>query len=325
MNELIPVNNSNQLLDLDHRLLQTAQQAQETMQHASAENTKKSYESDWKHFVDWCVERGVSHLPSTGGMVALYIQDLSASYKTSTIQRRMASINAKHRESGFESFSTRVEPLHSVWSGIVRKKGKKKDKKAPTLTADIQAMVNTLDDSIIGIRDRALLLIGFAGALRRSELAELNLEDLEFRPQGIFVTIQKSKTDQMGEGQSIGIPYGSTYETCPVRSLQRWLEVANISEGALFRSVDRHGNVKGRIQDNTVDRVVKKCAAAAEMDASRYGAHSLRAGLITSAALNGQTLPDIMRQSRHKSESVALGYIRVADVFTNNVAGKVGL
>ena len=212
-----------------------------------------------------------------------------------------------------------------VCQGIARAKSVKQDKKTPTLTDDIRAMVDTLDNRLIGIRDRAMLLLGFAGAMRRSELAALNVEDVEIKPQGLFVTIQRSKTDQLGEGQVIGIPYGSTYETCPVRSMQAWLEASGITEGALFRSIDRHGNIKGRIPDDVVARVVKKCAEAAELDASKYAGHSLRAGLATSGALAGATLEDIMRQTRHKSERVARGYVRVADVFKNNVAARVGL
>lgn len=299
--------------------------AREFIENSKAKNTVKSYQADWQHFTHWCEEHQVNALPSTAKTVARYLVDIQSDYKVSSLQRRLAAINAAHRSVGFEVFSTRLEPLHSIWSGITRTKGMKQNKKAPALTADIRAMVDTLDGRLIGIRDRALLLLGFAGALRRSELAALNVEDVEIRPQGLLVTIQKSKTDQAGEGQVIGIPYGSTYETCPVRAMQAWLEVSSLSKGALFRSIDRHGNIRGRIVDKTVARIVKRCAEKAGLDAELYAGHSLRAGLATSAALAGESLTDVMRQTRHKSERVARGYVRVADAFKNNVAARTGL
>jgi site-specific recombinase XerD len=313
---------------LDTRLVQTAYDAMASMDNAVAQNTKRAYANDWDHFVEWCTARGVPYLPTTNPIVALYIQDMAnAGYKVSTIQRRMAAINAKHREAKKPTVSTRHDPLHRVWQGIVRTKGTAPTKKKAALTEDIKAMVDTLDDTkLIGIRDRAMLLVGFAGALRRSEIAALNVEDVEFKPQGLFVTIRRSKTDQTGQGQVIFIAYGTTYETCPVRSLQRWIETSGIKEGPLFRSIDRHGNIKDRIPDNTVARVVKRCAEAAGLeDVEKYGAHSLRAGFATTAGENGVSLDDIMRQTRHKSERVARGYIQKSDISRNNPSAKLGL
>lgn len=301
------------------------EKARELIANSKATNTVKSYRSDWQHFEQWCVDHQTVSLPAAPQTVARYLVDLKDDYKVSSLQRRLAAINAAHRAAGEEVFSTRLEPLHSIWEGIIRTKGVKPQKKNPTLIDDIRAMVDTLDGRLIGIRDRALLLLGFAGAFRRSELAALNVEDVEFRPQGLLIIIRKSKTDQAGEGQSIGIPYGSTFETCPVRSLQAWLEASEITEGALFRAIDRHSHIKERMTDKTVARVVKRTAEAAGLDADQYAGHSLRAGLATSAALAGESLTDVMRQTRHKSERVARGYVRVADAFKNNVAAKVGL
>ncbi len=301
------------------------EKAREFIANSKASNTVQAYRKDWDHFVAWCADHGVDSLPATTMTVARYLTDIQDAYKVSTLQRRLAAINAAHRAAEQDVFSTRLEPLHSLWQGIIRTKGTAQEKKAPALTDDVRAMVDTLDGRLIGIRDRAMLLMGFAGALRRSELASLNVSDIEFIPQGILVTIRRSKTDQTGEGQVIGLPFGSTFETCPVRSLQAWLEASNLSEGPLFRAIDRHGNMKEAMTDRTVARVVKRCAEAAGLDAEHYAGHSLRAGLATSAALAGESLTDVMRQTRHKSEKVARGYVRVTDAFRNNVASKVGL
>lgn len=317
------------LIPRDEREIRTFEaideQAKEFIAHSKASNTVKSYRKDWAHFVAWCADHGAMALPATAMTVARYLTDIQGAYKVSTLQRRIAAINAAHRSARHDVFSTRLEPLHSIWQGIVRTKGTAQTKKAPALTDDIRAMLDTLDDRLISIRDRALLLVGFAGAFRRSELVALNVQDVEFSARGLLVTLRRSKTDQTGEGQVIGIPYGSVQETCPVRALQAWLEASNHTEGAIFRSIDRHGNIKERIPDRAVALIVKRCAAAAGLDADHFAGHSLRAGLATSAALAGESLTDVMRQTRHKSERVAAGYIRVADAFRNNVAAKVGL
>jgi integrase len=187
-------------------------------------------------------------------------------------------------------------------------------------------MVTSLPDNLLGIRDRALLLIGFAGGFRRSELVALNVEDLEFKREGLVVTIRKSKTDQEGIGRKIGIPYGSNCDTCPVRSLQLWLEEGAITEGSVFRSVNRHGHVQeGCLSDKAVALVVKRCAESAGLDSSKYSGHSLRAGMATSAAMNGASERQIMKQTGHRSEAMVRRYIREGSLFNDNVSGNLGL
>lgn len=293
---------------------------------SKAKNTRKSYEADWAHFETWCLSRGFESLPTTSQVVARYLVDMADELKVSTLQRRLASINSKHRERGLPVFSTRQEPFHSVWQGIVNDHGSAPNMKAATYTKDIKAMVNTLPNGILGERDRALLLVGFAGAMRRSELVGLNVEDIEFVREGLRVTIRKSKTDQEGQGHVIAIPYGSHIDTCPVRSLQAWLEVSNILEGPLFRPVNRHGQVgTQRLSDHAVAKIVKRAAEAAGLDASKFSGHSLRAGHATSAAQAGVQERIIMRQTRHRSIEMVRRYIREGDMFRENSAAELGL
>ena len=186
-------------------------------------------------------------------------------------------------------------------------------------------MVATLPDNLLGLRDRALLLIGFAGAFRRSELVSLDVEDVEECAEGLRVTLRRSKTDQEGAGEVKGIPYGRKLETCPVRALRAWLEAAGITAGPIFRSVNRHGQVQpGRLSDKAVALVVKRAAEAAGFDATRYAGHSLRTGLTTSAAAAGVQERDIMRQTGHRSVNMVRRYIREGELFRSNAAAQVG-
>jgi integrase len=198
--------------------------------------------------------------------------------------------------------------------------------KAPALTADIRAMVDATDANLIGLRDRALILLGFAGAFRRVEIVNLNDEDLDFSRDGLTVTLRRSKTDQEGQGRKIGIPYGSNPETCPVRTLQAWLEQARITDGPVFRSLNRHGRVRmDRLSAVDVARIVKKLAKRAGLDPAKYAGHSLRAGHATSAAASGASERSIMNQTGHRSVQMVRRYIREGSLFRENSAGKLGL
>ncbi len=179
---------------------------------------------------------------------------------------------------------------------------------------------------IIGVRDRAMVLLGFAGAFRRSELVALDVEDCTFGKDGLTITLRRSKTDQDGAGRKVGIPYGSNPDTCPVRTIQTWLEMAGIDSGPLFRSINRHGKVReGRLSGIDVSRVVKKLARRAGLDPAKYGGHSLRAGHATSAAIAGATERSIMKQTGHRSVQMVRRYIRDGSLFRENSAGKLGL
>jgi integrase len=210
--------------------------------------------------------------------------------------------------------------------GIRRTKGTAPTQKAAALTDDIRAILESKDAGLIGLRDRALILLGFAGAFRRSELVGLDIADCVFSKDGLTVTLRRSKTDQAGAGRKVGIPYGSNPETCPVRAMQDWIEQAGISGGPLFRSINRHGRIQpGGLSGGDVARVVKKLADRAGLDASKYAGHSLRAGHATSAAIAGASERSIMNQTGHRSVQMVRRYIRDGSLFRENSAGKLGL
>jgi integrase len=187
-------------------------------------------------------------------------------------------------------------------------------------------MVEATDAGVIGARDRALILLGFAGAFRRSELVGLDVADCAFGKDGLTVTLRPSKTDQAGVGRNIGVPYGSNPETCPVRTLQEWMETAAVADGPLFRSINRHGQIRpSRLSGIDVARVVKKLAERAGLDAAKYAGHSLRAGHATAAAIAGASERSIMRQTGHRSVQMVRRYIREGSLFRENSAGKLGL
>ncbi len=186
-------------------------------------------------------------------------------------------------------------------------------------------MVSALPDSLLGTRDRALLLVGFAGAFRRSELCALRMSDLSFTQDGLTVTIRRSKTDQEGQGRKVGIPFGSNARTCPVVALQVWIEASGIERGRVFRSVTRHGKVNGKLGSQSVALVVKRSAEAVGLDPANLAGHSLRSGFATSAAAAGATERSIMKQTGHRSLPALRGYIRDGSLFRENAAALVGL
>ena len=301
---------------------------------ARSENTIKSYQSDWAHFTSWCNDYNLQPLPASMQTVILYITDYSEAFKISTLERRLASISQAHKTAGHESPAlVSKEPLHSVWSGIVRSKSTRRDKVAPVMTDDIKLMVQHLkrdDDTgeltLHSLRDRAILLIGYAGALRRSELANLRASDLQYTPEGIRILLRKSKTDQTGAGHILGLANGSHPATCPVRSLRQWIRVAHIYDGPVFRPIDRHGNIKAKaITGHSIALIVKKACLRAGLPPEIYSGHSLRAGFATQAAKAGKPERVIMRHTRHKSEKMVREYIRDGELFNDNPSDALGL
>ena len=191
----------------------------------------------------------------------------------------------------------------------------------PILLDDLRVFLETLPVSLAGLRDRALLLVGFAGAFRRSELVSIDVEDLETVPEGFVVHLKRSKTDPYRHGRKVGIPYGTSEKTCPVVALETWLIVASLATGPVFRAVDRYGHLRdGRLSGRAVARIVKRCAAKAGLDKSQFSGHSLRAGFATSAAVAGVSERAIMKQTGHKSTKMVRRYIRDGQLFQNNAA-----
>ena len=314
------------------------------MQSKSA-NTRRAYKTDWADFTSWCDGHDLASLPAAPQSVSLYLADRADILKVSTLQRRLTAVSQAHQGAG-EHLDTRHPAIKETWAGIKRVHGTAQKGKAPVVTADVRAMVATLKDNLIGTRDRALLLVGFAGALRRSELVGLDVGAgqstgaqgyIEFTTDGLIVTLTRSKGDQDGEGQVVGIPYGSVPSTCPVRALRAWLAASGIEEGPIFRGITRHGRMgETRLTNRVVALVVKRTVkaaqiargadpAAAEALARDVAGHSLRAGLVTSAAARGETEGDIMRQTRHKRADTMRKYVRLGSLFERNVAARVGL
>ncbi|MBX2822340.1 MAG: site-specific integrase [Rhodothermaceae bacterium] len=320
--------------DLTPQLRVNAERAASYAQQARSENTKKSYQSDWAHFTAWCTDHDLVSMPATMQTVILYITEFADTFKISTLERRLASISQAHKTSGHDSPAlVSREPLHSVWSGIVRSKSARRDKVAPVLTEDIKLMVSHLElDAVSGeltirsIRDRAILLVGYAGALRRSEIANLIASDLQYTPEGLKILIRKSKTDQVGSGQVLGLTYGAHPSTCPVRAIRSWTKVAQIFEGPVFRAIDRHGNIKDKaITGHSIALIIKKACLRAGLPPEIYSGHSLRAGFATQAAKAGKPERIIMKHTRHKSEKMVREYIRDGELFNDSPTDALGL
>ena len=300
-------------------------QVREYIRASKAESTLRGYRADWREFCAWAEGHGVCLLPATPDSVAAYIAECAGRLKVGSVQRRLNAITEAHKAAGLDS-PTHSALVANTMKGIRRTRGTAPAQKSAALTDDIRAMVDATDAGVIGTRDRALVLLGFAGAFRRSELVALDVADLAFSRDGLTVTLRRSKTDQDGAGRKIGIPYGSNPDTCPVRVMQAWLEVAAIGEGPVFLSINRHGRVQaGGLGAADVARVVKKLAMRAGLDAAKYAGHSLRAGHATAAAIAGASERSIMNQTGHRSVEMIRRYIRDGSLFRENSAGKLGL
>lgn len=309
------------------RLEDLAARARAFMDSAKAENSRRAYRSDWNHFESWCRVHDLACLPASPETVALYLTALAEDHKPASLQRKLTSITKAHQSAGLSTPASMQNAIVSeTLKGIRRSLGTAQPGKEPLLTADILEMLYSLDDGLLGCRDRALLLVGFAGGFRRSELVSLDVEDVSETADGLVIRVRRSKTDPEAKGTTVALPYGSTAATCPVRSYRVWIAGAGITNGPVFRSVDRHGRVgRGRMNAGSVARLIKRAAEAAGLDPASYAGHSLRAGFATQAFLNGAAEVSIMRQTRHKSLNTLRKYIRDRSLFRDNPAAKLGL
>jgi site-specific recombinase XerD len=305
-------------------LAQLVERAQAYTVDARASSTRKAYLTDFASFEAWCTRQGLPSSPATPAAVAVYLAALAdAGRKASTIERALAGIAWAQRARGFE-WQKAHPAISAVMTGIRRTHGTAPTQKAPVVDQELAALVGTLDGSLRGLRDRALLTMGWFGAFRRSELVALTVADVKKEREGLVVAVRRSKSDQEGHGAEKGIPYASNHALCPVRALEAWLTAAQIGDGPMFRAVDRHGRVAvDGLSDRTVARIVQGTAEKAGLDPKAFAGHSLRAGFATTAAKKGKSLDAIMRQTLHKSEEVARSYIRHAKLFDDNAA--VGL
>jgi integrase len=295
---------------------------------SKSDNTRRSYRSGWNDWTCFCNEGSLPVLPSTPEAVALYITHLATGeYKKSvaTIEARIAAISFAHATKGIPS-PTQSPIVKATLAGIRRKLSKRQVQKRPLTVKELRSSCEALPRTHAGQRDKLILVLGFASAMRRSELVSLDAEDIRKTEEGLVVTIRRSKTDAAGSGYEIGIPYGSHFATCPVRTYEAWLAASGITTGAVFRRVNKADRIlDGRLSDRSVALVLKAALKRIGKDADKYGGHSLRAGLITAAARAGVSERVIALTSRHKSLIVLRRYIRTGSLFSENATASVGL
>lgn len=315
------------------------------IQNSKSKNTRKSYNSDWKDFCFWCSTKGLTAIPSTPETVAAYLADRATNawvdgngaewmpLKPSSLSRRLTTISQAHKVADIP-FDRGHSTIRETLKGIKNTHGVAQVRKKPILIEDLREMIQKIptkkDDAcdkkyLKGIRDRSILLIGFAGAFRRSEIVSINFEDVNFTRDGVMVALRRSKTDQTGEGREVAIPYGGNPLTCPVRSLRDWILASGISSGPLFRPINRHGHLAEKtLSDRAVADIIKSNPHIIDKSAD-YSGHSLRSGFITSAAVAGVPEYSIMQQSGHKRSDTLKKYIRLGNAWKENAASKVGL
>lgn len=301
--------------------LEAALEAASEYAHASrAASTWRAYRADWEAFQTWCEAVGVQALPAEPHTVALFVAAEAKSGKApSTLTRRLAAIRLVHRGAKLASPHDAIE-VSTILQGVRRTWKKPPAQKAPALDEDVKRLADAVQpETRKGLRDRALVLMGFAGAFRRSELVAIDVEDLTERDEGLAVLIASSKTDQEGQGSTIAIPRvpGSPY--CPVRAVRDWLVVSGIESGAVFRRMHRADTVaQSRLTDQSVALVIKELALKIGLDPARYAGHSLRSGFLTSAARNRASIFKMADQSRHRSLDVLREYVRNEERFDDH-------
>ena len=295
---------------------------------ALAPATLRAYKSDWQHFCAWCRDATWSPLPAAPETVAAYLAALSASHRTSALVRRLAALSRAHRLAG-QPWSAAHPAIRNTLRGIQRKYGQPPQQAAALVTAELQSLVATCDTSLTGQRDRALLLLGYAGALRRSELVAVEREHVTITADGLRLLIPRAKGDQTGKGATLGIPRGQSAETCPVRAIEAWLQASGCRYGPVFRGVDRRGVIGlNALHPDAVRQILIRRAGLAGLQppqGERLSPHGLRAGFITQAYINGARDEQIMDHTRQKDLRTMRGYVRRAKLVIDSPAKLLGL
>ena len=285
------------------------------LKSSKAPNTLRAYQADFKDFSLFCLKNGFSSMPTEPKILALYLTFLSATSKFSTLKRRIASISVIHRIKG-HYLDTKHPIIMENLHGIKRVKGTAQKSKKPLLINNLKNIINAIDETKIPekkkFRDKALILIGFSGGFRRSELVNIDFDDLEFVNEGVKIFIRRSKTDQSGEGMIKAIPYFENKKFCPVTKLKDWINYSNIKSGKIFE-----------ISDKSVSLIIKNYASFSGLDPNKYGGHSLRSGFATSAAEFGAEERNIMAMTGHKTTQMVRRYIQEANLFKNNALNKI--
>ena len=294
--------------------------------HAAA--TRRAYRSDWADFLAFCRAAGWSPLPAAPQTVAAYLASMAATHARSTIERRIAAIGQAHKLAG-HPWTPSHPTIRATLRGMGRSHAGVVRRSAALTTAKIRKLVATCADDLAGLRDRALLLIAFAGALRRSELVGIDREHIVFNEAGLRLTIPRSKTDPDGKGTELGIPKGSRLATCPVRALEAWLRGSDCAFGPVFRKVDLWGNIEHRrLNPDAVRQILLRRAALAGITVpagERLSPHGLRAGFVTEAYMAGARDEQIMAHTRHTDLKTMRGYVRRAKLVADSPAKLLGL
>ena len=297
------------------------------LKNSKANNTLRAYKSDFKDFRVFCIKHGLNSLPSEPEIISLYLTHLSKTSKISTLRRRLVSISMVHKLKG-HYLDTKHPIIAENLMGIRRVKGSIQRGKKPLLINHLKSIINVINeqksDEIKKIRDKSIILIGFGGGFRRAELTSIDYEDLEFVPEGLKITIKRSKTDQFGEGIVKGLPYFSNQIYCPVTNLKKWLEITKIKSGPIFRRFSKGLTLTTkRLTDQSVVLLIKEYLSLAGIENSDYSGHSLRSGFATVAADSGADERSIMAMTGHKTTQMVRRYIRDANLFKNNALNKV--
>ena len=294
---------------------------------SKANNTLRAYKSDFSDFRIFCSKHGFSSLPSEPKIVSLYLTHLSKTSKISTLRRRLVSISMVHKLKG-HYLDTKHPIIIENFMGIRRTKGSFQKGKKPILINHLKLIINAINEQknedIKKIRDKSIILVGFGGGFRRTELISINYEDLEFVPEGLKITIRKSKTDQFGEGMIKALPYFTNEKYCPVISLKSWLDISKIKSGPIFRRFSKGSFLKEeRLTDQSVVLLIKKYLNLAGIDNTNFAGHSLRSGFASVAAESGADERSIMTMTGHKSTQMVRRYIREANLFKDNALSKI--
>jgi len=302
------------------------------LKNSKANNTIRAYKSDFKDFGGFCAKNGLKSLPTEPKIVSLYMTYLSTKdAKMSTLRRRLVSIGVIHRLKG-HYLDTKHPIIIENLMGIKRKKGSYQKGKKPILINHLKLIIDEIDKDtydetgIRKLRDKTIILLGFAGGFRRIELISIDYEDLEFVAEGVKIFIRKSKTDQFGEGMIKGLPYFTNQQYCPVWHLKKWLEISEIKSGPIFRRFFKGLNLgKNRLTDQSVALFLKKYLSNAGIENQDYSGHSLRSGFATVSAEAGADERSIMAMTGHKTTQMVRRYIKEANLFKNNALNKIKL
>ncbi len=294
---------------------------------SKATNTLRAYKSDFKDFELFCSKHSFNSLPTEPKVVSLYLTQLSTSCKMSTLRRRLVSIGVVHRLKG-HYLDTKHPVIIENLLGIKRKKGSIQIGKKPILINHLKQIINVIDEQKIEkikkLRNRTLILLGFGGGFRRTELVSINHEDLDFVEEGVKITLRRSKTDQFGEGVIKGLPYFANEKYCPVLSLKNWLTLSKIKSGPIFKRFAKGSIItRHRLTDQSVVLLIKECLKIAGIDNQNFSGHSLRSGFATVAADSGADERSIMAMTGHKTTQMVRRYIREANIFKNNALNKI--